>query len=78
MKLLKIHESFFFMSPPVTFVNRELGFTRHRSCQVPGGAGVDSRVLRLCVQDHQGTFVIIVDKGEMTALGQKDVVLRRK
>lgn len=56
----------------------EFGLTGHRSCQVPGGAGVNPGVFRASVQDHQGTLIIVVHKCVMTTLRQQDIILEAK
>lgn len=54
----------------------EFSFAGHRTRQVPGCAGVDAGVVRRSVQDDQGTLVVVVHKGVMTALCQQGVILK--
>lgn len=57
-------------------MNCEFSFTGHGSGQVPSSAGVNPRVLWTSVEDHQGTFIIVIHKCVMTVLGQQDIILK--
>lgn len=60
-----------------TCVDGELSLAGDGACHVLPGASVHSGVFGLSVQDHEGIFRVIVHEGEVTALREKDFILKQ-
>lgn len=58
-------------------MNRELSLAGVGARQVLGGAGVHAGVVGAGVEDNQGIFWVVVNKGEVAALREKHVILQQ-